>query len=33
MEVNPTLGDEAQKAQTIQIACSLARCTLGETLL
>jgi arginase len=33
MEVNPTLGDEAQHLQTIQIGCSLIRSSLGETLL
>lgn len=33
MEVNPTLGDPAQKLQTVQIGCSLIRCALGETLL
>jgi arginase len=33
MEVNPTLGDENQKQQTIQIGCSLIRATVGETLL
>lgn len=33
MEVNPTLGDAAQRLQTVQIACSLIRCAMGETLL
>ena len=33
MEVNPTLGDEASRLQTIQVGCSLVRCALGETLL
>ena len=32
-EVNPTLGDEAQRVQTVQIGCSLIRSALGETLL
>lgn len=33
MEVNPTLGDSASLAQTVQVGCSLVRCALGETLL
>ncbi|KAI3632661.1 hypothetical protein MIR68_009303 [Amoeboaphelidium protococcarum] len=33
MEVNPVLGDDTQRQQTIQIGCSLTRAALGETLL
>ncbi|KAI7858553.1 arginase [Circinella umbellata] len=33
VEVNPDLVDEMAAFQTIQVACSLARCCLGESLL
>jgi arginase len=33
MEVNPTLGDDAMKVQTVEIGRSLVACSLGETLL
>jgi len=33
MEVNPSLADDASVRQTVQVACSLVRSALGETLL
>jgi len=33
MEVNPSLGNDQQLSQTVQIGCSLTRAALGETLL
>ncbi|KAK9767136.1 Arginase, catabolizes arginine to ornithine and urea [Basidiobolus ranarum] len=33
VEVNPSLGDDANLYQTVTVGCSLARCALGETLL
>lgn len=33
MEVNPCIGGEAGKEQTVRVGCSLARASLGETLL
>jgi len=32
-EVNPTLGSERDAAITLQVACSMTRCALGETLI
>jgi arginase len=33
VEVNPALEDEESAFRTVQVACSLARCCLGESLL
>jgi arginase len=33
VEVNPSLGDDTSRLQTVQVGCSLVRCALGETLL